>query len=66
LLGLDQGQEQLVDDRVDARGLERFEVHEQVVAHQVEGHGEHGGRNALKVDLAAVVGTSVDDLLAPQ
>jgi hypothetical protein len=31
------------------------------VAHQVERHGEHGGRDALEVDLAAVVGALVDN-----
>jgi hypothetical protein len=55
-----EGQEEFVDDRPDACGLRGFEVHEQVVAHQVERHVEHRGRDALQVDLAAVVGALVD------
>ena len=54
----------LVDDRVDASGSERLEVHQQVVAHQVERHREDGGRDAVEVDFAAVVGALVDDLVA--
>jgi hypothetical protein len=61
LIPLHKGQEELVDDRPDACGLQRLEVHEQVVSHQVERHGEHGRGNALEVDLAAVVGALVDD-----
>ena len=56
----EQGQEELVDDRPDAGGLRGLEVHEQVVAHQVERQVEHRGRDALEVDLAAVVGPLVD------
>ena len=62
---LDKGQEELVDDGLNACGVHRFEVHEQVVAHQIDRHGEHGGGDAVQVDLAAVVGASVDDLGAP-
>src|SRR5579875_3357591 len=62
---LDQRQEQLIDDRLDPGRFQRFEVHEQVVAHQVEGHGQDGGRDTVEVDLAAVVGAPVDHLSPP-
>jgi hypothetical protein len=61
LTGPDQRQEQLVGDRLDPRGRQRPEVQEQVVAHQVERHGEDVRSNVLQVDLAAVVGALVDD-----
>ena len=46
----DQGQEEFVDDGQDACGPQRPEVHEKVVPHQVERHGEHGCGDALKAD----------------
>lgn len=57
-------EEEFVDDRPDTCGLRWFEVHEQIVAHQIERHGEHGGRDPFQVDLAAVVGAPVEHGLA--
>jgi hypothetical protein len=59
---LDQGHEEIVDDRMNACGLQGLQAHEQIVAHQVERHGEHCGGDVLKIDLAAVVGAPVNDL----
>jgi hypothetical protein len=55
-----EGHEEVVNDRLDAFGLRWFEVHEHVVAHQVERHGEHGWGNAFEIDLASSMCALVD------
>lgn len=61
---MNEGEEKFVDDRPDALGTQGSEAHEQVVAHQVERHDPHSGRDPVQVDLAAIVGALVDDLNA--
>jgi 2-polyprenyl-6-methoxyphenol hydroxylase-like FAD-dependent oxidoreductase len=62
--GFDEGHEEFVhylDDPFFRQGLER---HEQVVAHQIERHGQDGARGLVEVDLAALV-RPAEDLRGP-
>src|SRR3954454_6812451 len=59
----DKRQEEVVDDRGDPFRGKRFHRHEDVVAHQVEGHRENRGGEPVQVDLAALM-SAAEDLIS--
>lgn len=55
-------EEKVVEDGSDALSRYWREIHEQVVADKIEGHREHGNRDAIEIDLSAIVGALVNGM----
>ena len=65
VLIVDEGQEQVVDDRLETFRWHWLEGHEQIMAHQVERHRQDGGGNLVQVELTAFL-RAPEDVMGPQ